>query len=388
MPSQQILEAKESATEELLQYEGVRSVGVREVCGEEHISVGVISDQYKDSVPDEIGGFPVYTFVADERFTSSEPEPIQGNDYMVRPVKPGLSMTHIDKSACTSNYIFYDPDTQDLYLGSNAHCFADFNRASIGDTIVQPSPIDYYEDNDDDHVGTLAGTAPLGDSTADFAWADIDGEIDYECYEVGDYSGPPREPELGDDVLMQGRSSGTVTGEVTEVSTTMGMADPREGNSIIYVNDVIRTDTSTRGGDSGSPLFYDDGDTLYPMGVTFAGGEGSSLHCKVSNCEAESGLKVFAMGPNLISIEECRYEPERPVAGDDGIVEAVFKFVNDSPLDLRFDSYANFRGQEYDRVEGTTMDSGDERWFWHEVPIPDDPGMYDVEIVVENVEEI
>ena len=55
-----------------------------------------------------------------------------------RPVPGGVSCTHKDGTACTSN--FYFRKNGKIYLALNTHCGALENDAHIGDEWLQPSP--------------------------------------------------------------------------------------------------------------------------------------------------------------------------------------------------------------------------------------------------------
>lgn len=188
-----------------------------------------------------------------------------------------------------------------LYALSNNHVFADFNQASIGDPIYQPSPGDNNCNADPNNViGTLADFEPY--RPASFIFPLPNGEVIHDVANVMDaaiaevteatlsnatppsgYGLPnssPVAPVLGMKVEKFGRTTRLQTGFIVGVNETIFIgADIGNGfvEPIVFVNqiEIIHTDPAFRnfsqGGDSGS-LIVTAYPNLNPVGLLFAGG--------------------------------------------------------------------------------------------------------------------
>jgi len=75
-----------------------------------------------------------------------------------RPVPIGVSTGHPDITACTIGARL--TDGTNVFALSNNHCYADENRASIGDPAIQPGTYDGGASPADD-IGTLADFEPI-----------------------------------------------------------------------------------------------------------------------------------------------------------------------------------------------------------------------------------
>jgi hypothetical protein len=196
-----------------------------------------------------------------------------GETGRARPLRPGVSIGHVDVSAGTLGA--FVEMAGDLHALSNYHVLVG-SPAAVGDAVVQPGAADGGTDPAD-RVGTLARFEPLAAgraATVDCAVAHLkDVEVD-PTYPVGAVS-TTAPAEGGEEVEKIGRTTGTTRGRVTAIEldgVVVGYGE--ELGELSFDNQIEVESTSaspfSRGGDSGALVYRTDGVAL---GLLFAGSE-------------------------------------------------------------------------------------------------------------------
>ncbi|WP_456825715.1 hypothetical protein [Cellulomonas sp. P5_E12] len=197
-----------------------------------------------------------------------------GETGRVRPLRPGISIAHVDVTAGTLG-AFVHLDGK-VHVLSNYHVLSGTPQAKVGDLIVQPGPADGGR-APRDRVGTLAARVDLtpgGDATVDCAIALLDDqEVDPE-YPVGRIT-TTAVAAGGEQVAKIGRTTAITRGHVTAIeldNVVVGYGE--ELGELSFDNQIEIESTGTgpfsRGGDSGSLVYREDGVAL---GLLFAGSE-------------------------------------------------------------------------------------------------------------------
>lgn len=198
-----------------------------------------------------------------------------GETGRVRPLRPGVSIAHVDVTAGTlGGFVTVDGC---LHALSNHHVLVGSPDARAGDPVLQPGPADGGRDPQD-RVGALAGLVPLDASTTalvDAAVAALDDETVDLTYPSGPVTGTAR--VLGAETVEKiGRTTGVTRGRVTafELDDVVVGYGPEIGE--VSFDDQIEVEglgrgPFSRGGDSGS-LVYVPGTGL-AVGLLFAGSE-------------------------------------------------------------------------------------------------------------------
>ncbi|MGC5629768.1 DNA/RNA non-specific endonuclease [Georgenia sp. Z1344] len=211
----------------------------------------------------------------------------------VDPLVPGVSVSHPRVSAGTAGAIVHDRHTGEPVLLSNWHVLHGPDGA-IGDAALQPGT---HDDNraTDNRFGRLL-RSHLG-AAGDAAIATIDNrgadptilELDIVPDQIGD-------PDLGDQVVKSGRTTGVSHGQVSRIETLVSI-DYGDGTGEQQIGcfeiepDPRRSGTSDRlsdGGDSGAVwmLKAGNGHTSTVMGgLHFAGSD---------SAEGERALACYA----------------------------------------------------------------------------------------------
>src|SRR6478736_4941629 len=139
-----------------------------------------------------------------------------GETGRVRPLRPGISIAHVDVTAGTLGAFVQLGGL--VHVLSNYHVLSGTPQAKVGDVIVQPGPADGGR-APRDKVGTLAARVELepgGDATVDCAIALLDDqEVDPE-YPVGLIT--TTAVTLGDEKVAKiGRTTSVTHGRVTAI---------------------------------------------------------------------------------------------------------------------------------------------------------------------------
>ncbi|MFD6135492.1 hypothetical protein [Isoptericola sp. NPDC060257] len=200
-----------------------------------------------------------------------------GETDRVRPLRPGVSVAHVDVTAGTLGaFVVKSGEEGARYVLSNFHVLAGSPSAQVGDVVVQPGPADGGR-APGDRVGTLAQVVPLtpgAPATVDAALALVDDGIEIDpTYPVGAVT--TTAVAAGDEVVAKiGRTTAHTQGRVTAIEmddVVVGYGDELGALSFDNQIEVEGTGgTFSRGGDSGSLVYREDGVAL---GLLFAGSE-------------------------------------------------------------------------------------------------------------------
>lgn len=291
----------------LLDHEGVTSVGVGhcyrdgkrtdEICivctVEEKLSPEALSDRHIAPIPKAVtgpDGTSIQVDVVERSFRPSfqvreEPKQATPEAHDIRrtfqdPLRPGISVSHVDGTAGSIGAFVYDRETAEPLLLSNWHVL-NGPTGAVGDPIVQPGPYD-DPDLDGNGCGTLL-RSHLG-MAGDCAVARIDGRgWDASILELDRTPKRMADPDLDDLVIKSGRTTGVTRGVVSRVDVVVkinygGAIGVQEvGGFEIRPNPAALPSNGeiSMGGDSGSLWVLDvadgsaDGDIA--LGLHFAG---------------------------------------------------------------------------------------------------------------------
>ena len=228
-----------------------------------------------------------------------------------RPVCTGISSTHYQSTACTTNAFFRDKETGKILLGYNNHCAARENKARIGDSILQPSPYDGGR-YPTDEIGKLYRFIPIEfehyncpfretlyklirlfrqpkPNEVDIAFVEL--SVPYENKVLnGERCRGKRIPMLGERVWKIGRTTGYTEGTVASTHWN-GYVWYTRGKAYFTNCILIQGDRFSQGGDSGSAV-YTYGDNYY-IGALFAGSDTHTIVCKYDRIEALGGVELL-----------------------------------------------------------------------------------------------
>ncbi|MDX6623996.1 MAG: endonuclease mitochondrial [Solirubrobacterales bacterium] len=194
------------------------------------------------------------------------------------PMMPGVSIGHVSSTAGTLGCLVRETVGGETRVLSNWHVLHGEN-GKLGDPIAQPGP---FDDNRvaDNVCGTLVRSF-LG-LAGDCAIASIENrptaeevfELDVPIRQIGD-------PELGDQVVKSGRTTGVTRGVVTRVHTITKLSYGAEGEHEIGSFEISADPANpaengeiSMGGDSGSAWMAVDGSgeaSEMMVGLHFAG---------------------------------------------------------------------------------------------------------------------
>ncbi len=197
-----------------------------------------------------------------------------GETGRARPLRPGVSIAHVDVTAGTLGAFVLVGGV--LHALSNYHVLAGSPTARTGDLILQPGPADGGR-APADRVGTLASVvalAPGRTATVDAALALLDDSDVDATYPVGAVTATARALG-GESVGKIGRTTSVTAGRVTAIElddVVVGYGD--ELGNLRFDDQIevegVGTGPFSRGGDSGSLVYREDGVAL---GLLFAGSE-------------------------------------------------------------------------------------------------------------------
>lgn len=197
-----------------------------------------------------------------------------GETGRVRPLRPGVSVAHVDVTAGTLGAFVTVGGV--LHALSNHHVLAGAPGAQVGDLVLQPGPADGGT-APDDRIGTLAASVPLRAGVTahvDAALALLDTQDVDPTYPVGRVT-TTATALGGESVLKTGRTTGTTRGRVTAIELDDVVVGYGDDLGDVRFDDQIEVeglgpDPFSRGGDSGSLVVREDGVAL---GLLFAGSE-------------------------------------------------------------------------------------------------------------------
>ncbi|WP_309133685.1 hypothetical protein [Cellulomonas sp.] len=215
---------------------------------------------------------------ADDRPVRTRPPVVTaqslGETGRVRPLRPGVSVAHVDVSAGTLGAFVLVGGR--LHALSNHHVLAGAPGAQVGDVVVQPGPADGGTASRD-RIGTLAASVPLkrgATAHVDAAVALLDEQEVDPTYPVGRVTATARAVG-GEQVGKIGRTTAVTTGRVTAIELDDVVVGYGEELGELAFDDQIEVEGTgrvpfSRGGDSGSLVYREDGVAL---GLLFAGSE-------------------------------------------------------------------------------------------------------------------
>lgn len=226
-------------------------------------------DCARREIPDEFEG--VQTSLIQTAGFRARP-PVRPRQHAVLGTPCGVSVGHVAVSAGTIACLV-DRDHERFIL-SNNHVLADENRASIGDSIVQPGPLDGGASPRDDVAG-LSQYVPLdftGANFVDAAIAELD-DLDIVTPDIAVIGYPAEtiaDARVGQQVCKHGRTTQFTIGTVVDVDFD-GFVTYERGRAW-FENQVVihnRRRPFSLGGDSGSLIV--DKLSREPVALLFAG---------------------------------------------------------------------------------------------------------------------
>ncbi|HYN08484.1 MAG TPA: PKD domain-containing protein [Vicinamibacterales bacterium] len=200
-----------------------------------------------------------------------------------RPVPLGVSTGHPDITAGTIGARVRD-GAGNVYALSNNHVYANQNNASLGDSALQPGPVDGGSETDPNHkIGELAGFKPINFSGGN---NDIDAAIASSTTAMLQnvtFSGykPTStlvEASVGLNVKKEGRTTGVTIGQISEVNVRVVVCYagfPFCTKSATFVNQFAVAGSFSAAGDSGSLIVTSAGND--PVGLLFAGSSNRTI---------------------------------------------------------------------------------------------------------------
>ncbi len=240
-----------------------------------------------------------------------------------RPAPGGVSIGHVDITAGTLGCLVLKDG--ELVILSNNHVLANSNDASIGDSILQPGPVDGGKSSD--RIATLLDFVPINfnepkpPSKCRFANAVIavlnlgcrvinsktrycivtsaaaDNLVDAaiarplestdvvdKIMDIGTITGVAR-AALGDAVKKSGRTTGLTTGEILQVDVTVDVS--YGSGKVAQFTDQLLSGPMSAGGDSGSAVLNNE-DQL--VGLLFAGSDNTTIFNRIDNVFSALGV--------------------------------------------------------------------------------------------------
>lgn len=178
--------------------------------------------------------------------------------------------------------------TGGLYILSNNHVLARADRAVPGEPISQPGLID-NRCQPPATVANFTAAAKLGTNVDAAIAAVLSGKMDTSGYieGIGTIGDSPATPALSLGVMKSGRTTGTTTGSISSIGTSVKVQYQQGcGNgkkfTILYRNQmVINGSAFSAGGDSGS-LIVTDSSCHQPIGLLFAGSSTTTIANPIS----------------------------------------------------------------------------------------------------------
>lgn len=257
----------------------------------------------KERVPSTVDGVPTDVKVANFK-TLEDPS-------LYRPAPPGCSIGHRDITAGTLGMVM-ERNGRVVVL-SNNHVMANSNAGAIGDPILQPGPYDggklpiallsdfveiYLQGGGLPGGCSIPGVGALIRPNADDSRNLVDAALAYEyesgiltreVLEIGTINPNPVAAELGMPLHKRGRTTQHTHGVVTALDADVQVSG-YGGTGVALFEEQIVTDVGSAGGDSGSLVVTENGNS--PVGLLFAGGEGQTIINNIFHVlEAFPGLR-------------------------------------------------------------------------------------------------
>ena len=286
------IEVKERHAKALLEVTGVAGVGVGHNNAGNPAVIIFTETLGVRGLPAFLDGVPVVSIVSGKFVAQPKPdkpgkppkpdeppaEPgLTPTDRWPRPVPIGVSTGHPSITAGTIGARVTD-DTN-VYALSNNHVYANENRASIGNDVLQPGTYDGGKVATDS-IGTLYGFVPIdfsgGDNTVDAAIAFSSTDDLGNATPANGYGTPKSgttDAIIGMKVIKYGRTTGMTNGRVYAINVTVNVG--YDTGVARFENQIIITPgTFSAGGDSGSLIVVNSkrsDDHHKAVGLLFAG---------------------------------------------------------------------------------------------------------------------
>ena len=286
-----VRDVQERHTDRLMEMDGVEGTGIW-YNQNDRLTVKVFAARPRvGGIPQELEGVPVQVVVTGKIYAlpkgrksrrsgrspkpNADPPADKPALWCERPVPIGVSTGHPDITAGT--IACRVTDGTNVYALSNNHVYANENRASLDDNVLQPGAYDSGVDPDD-AIGTLAAFESIVFSRR--ARNELDAAIALSstvnlgtATPAGGYGTPSSETAtafVGMAVQKYGRTTGMTSGEITAINATVNVGYSR-GTARFVKQIIVESGTPfIGGGDSGSLLVTDDSG-LNPVGLLFAG---------------------------------------------------------------------------------------------------------------------
>ncbi len=240
----------------------------------------------------------------------------QGYQSRIRPIRPGYSIGHGSITAGTLGGFFKDKDG-DIVALTNNHVAAAENKASNGDVIFQPGPMDagrgttrfsgWIEPAADlPYFGTLKRFVPLNRSNNLHDSAIIKIHPSYlklinPIYpQIEKPMAGFANTQIGQNVQKCGRTTGYTKGKIIAQHGTFTIGYDFGGARF---NDCIVATTMSSGGDSGSLVFDDN---MNAVGLLFAGSNKVTLINPIHYVINEYGLTPYIENMRSQKLENNR----------------------------------------------------------------------------------
>ena len=272
--------AQEKHNEVLLAKAGVQGTGVGLDASDRHVIKVFTDTPGVGGVPRQLEGVPVEVVVAGKFVARVLP-----TARFPRPVPIGVSTGHPRITAGTIGCRV--TDGTNVYALSNNHVYANENKASIGDNVLQPGPSDGGS-NPADAIGTLHDFEPIQyargrvpptniiDAAIALSSTSLLGTATPatpDSYGTPSSTTTPAVPGL--QVQKYGRTTAWTTGTVDSVNATVWVRYDR--GTVLFVEQIMITPGDfSAGGDSGSLIVTynpDNSNEKSPVGLLFAGSD-------------------------------------------------------------------------------------------------------------------
>jgi len=263
---------------------------------EKKVSTSILRSD--EIIPSELDGIPT------DVVELGKIETIQTKTDKWRPCPCGVSENHILGTACTRGWYVRDNETGELWILGCNHCYARSNQASIGDKIIQPSPLD--GGTEADQTGELVKFITIdfegGENKVDIAFVrplkleDVDLTI-FTGIDFFSVVGKA-DAELNQILKKSGRTTCLTKGKVVDTALNVNVYYGDVDKTAYYVDQIYieSTEKIVSGGDSGSLFVTEDNQAV---GLLFAGtADGlKAVANKISNIELIGNVTLITVTP-------------------------------------------------------------------------------------------
>ncbi len=211
------------------------------------------------------------------------------NPYQSRNTHFGVSggnVNDVSRAFCCSGTLGSLVQDSNLvqYALSNNHVLARADQASPGENISQPGLVD-SSCQPATTVANFTSAVPLGNNVDAAIAHVITGQMDPTGFieGIGLISGVVKAPSVGLAVEKSGRTTGTTTGTVGSINTSVSVQYQKGCNQgkkfvVSYTNQVvINSTTFSAGGDSGSLIVSNNATCPQPVALLFAGSSSTTI---------------------------------------------------------------------------------------------------------------